>query len=65
MSVHMIYLKLTGIVLLVIGLLPRYIEVDTPLWIHVVCVIFGLILILVRENEIFEFQEENAKWKMI
>lgn len=55
MSVHMIYLKLTGIVLLVIGLLPRYIEVDTPLWLHVVCVIFGLVLVLVRENEIFEF----------
>lgn len=55
MSVHMLGLKFSGIVLLVIGLLPRYIEVDTPLWLHVVCVIFGLVLILVRENEIFEF----------
>ena len=55
MSVHMIYLKLTGIVLLVIGLLPRYIEVDTPMWLHVVCAILGIVLIIVREDEIFEF----------
>lgn len=55
MSVHMLGLKFSGIVLLVIGLLPRYIEVDTPLWLHIVCAILGIVLILVRENEIFEF----------
>lgn len=55
MSVHMLGLKLSGVTLLVIGLLPRYIEVDTPLWLHVVCAILGIVLIIVREDEIFEF----------
>ena len=55
MSVHMLGLKLSGVTLLVIGFLPRYIEVDTPMWLHVVCAILGIVLIFVKENEIFEF----------
>lgn len=55
MSIHMLGLKLSGITLLIIGFLPQWIEVDTPMWLHVVCAILGIVLIIVREDEIFEF----------